>query len=237
MKQCTFCKVLKEPNQFYKDRKGKDQLTSRCKTCINEQVQKHTNENKEECKVRQSIASKKHYVKKHSYYVEYGKKYREVNKEYFEKWREDNRENIKDYAKQYFQNNKEKIKQKIKARRGNSIHLYKWRDLLSVTLRKLNQSKTKKTKDLLGYTSIQLKEYLDNQGMDWSFHQIDHKIPLSWFKEDTPPHIVNDLRNLHPLDPATNQSKSNKYMHSVDSEYITLVKDYIKEEYVSKLII
>jgi hypothetical protein len=237
MKQCTSCKVLKELDQFYKDRQKKDHLSSRCKTCINEQVQKYTNENKEECKIRQNIASKKSYIKKHSYYTEYNKEYREVNKEYFEKWRGDNRESNREYAKQYFQNNKEKIKQKIKARRGNSIHLYKWRDLLNVTLKKLNQIKTKKTKDLLGYTSIQLKEHLDNQGMNWSFHQIDHKIPLSWFKEDTLPTIVNDLRNLHPLDPATNQSKSNRYMHSVDSEYLVLVRDYIKEEYVLKLII
>lgn len=72
--------------------------------------------------------------------------------------------------------------------------------------------------------------------MDWNFHQIDHKIPLSWFEEYTPPYIVNDLRNLQPLDPSTNQSKLNRYMDKVDEEYLKEARQYLKKSFLESLV-
>jgi len=232
MKICSKCKEEKELSEFYKDKQKKDCLSSKCKTCIDKQVKTYTDKNKETCKIRQKNSSKKYYIKNQSYYKEYGKEYRDSNKEYFEKWREDNREKNREYAKQYFQNNKEKIKHKIKLRRNKNIHLLRWRDLLTTILKYFNKTKIGKTYDLLGYKPIQLKEHLDKLGMKWDIHQIDHKIPISWFIESTPPNVVNDLRNLQPLEAKVNQTKSNKHMDAVDNEYLEIVKPYIKEKYI-----
>jgi len=115
-------------------------------------------------------------------------------------------------------------------------HLRKWRNILSQTLRRLNKEKSTSTQILLGYSAQELKEYLDNIGMDWNYHHIDHKIPVTWFKSDTPIHVVNDLRNLQPLPPQENRTKLNVFMTPVPSDYLEIVKKWIKEEFMNKLV-
>ena len=91
------------------------------------------------------------------------------------------------------------------------------------------------TEVLLGYSAEQLKEHLNKQGMNWGEHHIDHKIPVTWFKPETPPHIVNDLRNLQPLSPEENRSKLNRFGSPIDSSYIHVIKNWIKKEYIYEL--
>jgi hypothetical protein len=141
-------------------------------------------------------------------------------KEYFQKWWKDNR----DKKRQYHLNDKSK-----------RHHVHKWRDLLSNTLQQLKTSKSDSTQLLLGYSATQLKDHLDKLGMDWNNHHIDHKIPVSWFKLSTPPYIVNDLRNLQPLDARDNRSKLNRFGSPTDISYINDIKEYIKEEYQHQL--
>jgi hypothetical protein len=100
---------------------------------------------------------------------------------------------------------------------------------------RLNQSKESSTNNLLKYSAIDLKEHLDKQGMDWDNHEIDHKIPVTWFIKTTPPNIVNDLRNLQPLSKEENTTKGNKYSHQVNKEYYNLVLKYIKEDFKESL--
>lgn len=139
--------------------------------------------------------------------------------------------NNQSYFKQYYQNNKDDFYQRsyewiksnpsyTKKYNDSNPHIIAWRNLIKRTL---NGNST-----ILGYSAQELKEHLDKQGMDWSKHQIDHKIPLSWFKEDTPPSIVHDLRNLHPLTEEENKSKSNKFASPADDSYIQEIKDYLK---------
>lgn len=71
--------------------------------------------------------------------------------------------------------------------------------------------------------------------MDWGNIHIDHKIPLSWFKIETPIHIVNNLSNLHPLSAFDNISKLNRFNHKVDKKYWDDCKEFIKEEYLDKI--
>lgn len=142
------------------------------------------------------------------------------NKKYFQQWWVNNR----DKKRQYHLNDKAK-----------RYHVHRWRDLLSNTLKQLNTSKSTSTKKLLGYSAEQLKEHLDKQGIDWNKHHIDHKIPVSWFESNTPPHIVNDLRNLQPLSAEENQSKLNRFGSPTDSSYIDEIRIYIKEEYLDEL--
>jgi hypothetical protein len=71
--------------------------------------------------------------------------------------------------------------------------------------------------------------------MDWDKHDIDHKVPLTWFTSETPPHIVNDLRNLQPLDRNLNKSKSNSYSSKIDPDYYNVILKWVKEEYKKDL--
>jgi len=148
-----------------------------------------------------------------------GKK-RLENKEYYQQWWENNR----DKKRQYHLNDKFK-----------RHHVHKWRDLLSNTLQQLKTTKSNSTQQLLGYSAVQLKEHLDSLKMNWESDHIDHKIPVSWFESHTPPNIVNDLRNLQPLNAQENRSKLNRFGSPVDLSYIEDIKKYIKKEYLNEL--
>jgi hypothetical protein len=69
----------------------------------------------------------------------------------------------------------------------------------------MNTIKEGHTIDLLGYSALELKEYLSTlftEGMSWDNYgewHIDHKKPVSAFHKDTPPNIVCALSNLQPL--------------------------------------
>lgn len=226
MKKCSNCHQEKPNTEFYKPKHGQ------CKECIKLKNKKRNKKRyQEDINYRETLVSsskqwKKDNPKKWKEYKEKTKEYR-----YFQAkiYREDNKEYLKEYQKDYYKQNKEILFQKIKEYEKQNPHIRRWRNLLSNTI---NFNKTDSTKELLGYTYNELKEHLDNQGMDWNYHHIDHKIPYSWFKENTPPHIVNDLRNLHPLDPKVNQSKSNTYHHQIPNEYLQIILEYLKEDYI-----
>ena len=135
----------------------------------------------------------------------------------------------------YIENNKEKIKKYDKVYRKNNIYISRWRDILKSTLKRFDRKKTSSTQTTLGYSSIQLKEYLDKQGMDWDNHTIDHKVPLSWFKLSTPCSLVNALVNLQPLTLKENILKSNNFCSPVPTSYINQIKPYIKKQYSALL--
>jgi hypothetical protein len=122
-----------------------------------------------------------------------------------------------------------------KKRRQEKPHLRRWAVLLERTLRKLNQSKESTTQELLRYSAIDLKQHLDIQGMNWGKDDIDHKVPMTWFIETTPPHIVNDLRNLQPLNSITNKNKSNSFSDEIEYNYYLLILNWIRSEYKTKL--
>lgn len=164
-------------------------------------------------------------------------KYKELGK----KWREDNKEYIDCYNKNYRElngevlNEKDKIRnlnidrinykldynksEKGKEQRRNTRKLTindKWRGLLNCCLKRMGKPKEGYTSDLLGYSAIELKEYLELlfiDGMTWDNHgewHIDHIIPVSSFAYETNPNIVNALSNLQPLWAKDNIKKSNK---------------------------
>ena len=148
----------------------------------------------------------------------------------------------------YFQNNKETYKKRTakwkednidrwreqdslrqKQRRKEKPYLIKWRSLLENTLRRLNKPKETSTHNLLKYSALDLKKHLESLGMIWGYHHVDHKIPVTWFKENTPPYIVNDLRNLQPLSPEKNKTKGNRFNDDVPEDYLKLVEPFLKQ--------
>jgi hypothetical protein len=206
-KKCSKCGDEKEISEFSKNKRNNDGLQSICKQCS----KLFHLQNKD--KINQY--HKKHYSKN-----------TEAHKNRMRLWKENNREDFKAYMKDYYSKNKQQ-----------NPHVYKWRDLLWDSMKRLGNKKESSTHHLLLYSALDLKNHLDSLGMNWDNDNVDHKIPVTWFKSDTPPYVVNDLRNLQPLSENDNKSKGNLYMHPVSKEYFELVKEWILEKYQNSLVI
>ena len=171
---------------------------------------------------------------------QYRKEYLKTNNQKYQKLKQDNKEKYNLVVKKYHFKNKEKIKQYQKKYNKEYYHRNieksRWRALLQNVLASTNQTKTSSTYKMLGYNSKQLKEHLDKQGMDWGKHTIDHKVPLTWFKNLTPTPIVNALINLQPLTEEENKIKGNRFCSPIPNSYIKLIKPWIKKQYLSMLI-
>ena len=184
------------------------------------------------------------------------KKWREANKEKQRKYQHERDKSEKakayrrEYSKKYHQRDDIKDRRKELSKQShrmeyqrqwkkqdhlNKPHLYRWRDLLTRTINKLKISKDDTTETLLGYSSMILLEYLSSIDENWTQYHIDHKIPITWFKQTTPISVVNDLRNLQLLTEDDNMNKSNRYAHPVPEEYYNIVLEYILPEYRSSL--
>jgi hypothetical protein len=126
---------------------------------------------------------------------------------------------------------KEKLIEESKIKRINYIKEYKQKSLVKLrnrvgvgiyhSLRRINAEKLCVSwEKLLGYTKEQLCEHLSKQfspNMSWdnygSFWQIDHVVPISWFK--TKKQQLKHgwaLKNLQPLELQLNNAKSNLYV-------------------------
>ena len=121
---------------------------------------------------------------------------------------------------------------KYVSKRYNENSLVKLRILVATVMRsslkRVNSAKgCASWESLLGFSRIDLKNHLEEQfsgGMSWdnfgSFWEIEHKIPLSWFK--TREQLINRgwrLDNLQPLEKELNREKSNKYFGSPKTNY------------------
>jgi hypothetical protein len=117
-------------------------------------------------------------------------------------------------------------------------HIVFWRSLVSRYSKSNNYTKKDKTEMILGYSNLTFKTHIENQfknDMTWENIHIDHKIPLSWFKNNTPISIVNNLSNLHPLFAFDNISKLNRFSHKVDKQYLGKCKKFINKKYLDKI--
>jgi len=96
----------------------------------------------------------------------------------------------------------------------------------------IKYGKNERTAHILGYTA---EDFITRYGEGTSTDHIDHKIPKSWFKEDTPVNLVWHLDNLQWLDGVENDSKGNRYAHTVSDNYLQQALPYVKEEFISFL--
>jgi hypothetical protein len=152
-------------------------------------------------------------------------------KEYFDTYERVITPERKEYLKQY--NKRISIE---RYRKYRSTENYKMAlfigTLIHRTLKYKNEIKVTKSTILLGWTK---KEFLEKIGKSIDKH-VDHKIPVSWFKENSPVSMINNLENLHLLDAKANLQKGNSFCHPVSKLYFDQVISFIKEEYKSKLI-
>ena len=226
-KKCTKCQVVKQFSEFYKRKNDKFRLASECKECTNKQVRKHYRNNPTKIKESQK-----------KYRVENKKKLNEISKIY----RVENKEKLKKLQKRYYQENKEHYKNLSKVRysenknemlyraklykreRMKIDHLFKLignlRNRIGGVLKKSGYQKNKKTMEILGCTSEQLKEHLEKQfkdGMTWSNHgkfgwHIDHIIPLCSAETEEDMYKLCHYNNLQPLWWTENLSKGGKIL-------------------------
>jgi hypothetical protein len=223
MKICCECNIEKNIDQFNKNKNIKGGLNNRCKLCCSLRNKKRYELKKEDIKTKcnqyylnnKEIIKNKQVGKPNSY---------QKNREWHLSYREKNKEKYLQYIKEY-----QKINQPIKYA---TDPIYKTKKLIGNQIRNfLKGQKSKKTETLLGYT---YQEFIENVGTPKKGEHIDHKIPVSWFKNDTPPHIVWNLENLHITTQKYNQSKLNRFYDSINQIYFNQIKDYIKEEYSLK---
>jgi len=120
----------------------------------------------------------------------------------------------------------------------NNNHIVKWRGILYRNLLYKGVKKNGKTEKILGYNIKEFKKHIEeqfNEIMNWNNIDIDHKIPLTWFKKCTPIYIVNSFENIQPLTSFDNTSKRNRYCHPISKTYYDLIKNYVKLKYLKEI--
>lgn len=142
------------------------------------------------------------------------------------------------YLKEYNLKNKHKYIGKykiIKVEKGtnDTRTIKKINNLVHRTLNYKNEKKLKLSKNYLGWTKHCFIKKFGNIPKDY---HIDHKIPVSWFLKHTPINIINSLDNLQLLYKDDNLKKRNKFCHPVSIEFFELVKSYISNFYIDRII-
>ena len=215
-KVCNACNTSKSLSEFWEYKKSKDGLNWWCIVCAVEHKNNYDLNNIE--KVRKSRKKYKQSKKgkaTEERFVENNPNYRtEYNREY---WKTPQNSM---YRAEYRKENRYKAR---------------WRDILKNALDQLGQKKEGTTRELLRYSPLDLQEHLNSFGYDPKTQDIDHKIPVSWFIDTAPTHIVNNLKNIHPLNTLDNKKKLNLYSHPVEESYYKEALPYIKEKYYERV--
>lgn len=233
---CKICRGQKLKENYIQNKEKKKEYQIKWNKENKNKIKVTNKENHSKNRERNNRFSRKWYNENE----EKRKEYREKNKDKIDrvskKWREKNKENLDEYNKKYKKDNKEKIKVQrkkynVKYRLKNSW-IFRYRYMLRGVLDRLGLKKEYNTIDMVGYSAHDFKIYIENlfdETMSWkdkySF-EIDHIIPITHFKEDTPQNIVNALDNLMPLNPKINREKSN----FINFNYLFLYEKYF--EYV-----
>jgi hypothetical protein len=200
MKKCVTCKEDKNEDCFTHDKSKPDGLYPTCKECLKE-------------KRNDFIIKKKK--------SDYDKKYKLDNIEKVTEARKEYQKNIPNevrakHNRNYREKHKEEFNKKQLLYIKKNKYKFAYRTILFNFLTRSNTNKTNITSELLGYDVGKFKQRIElnfKDGMDWNNHgewHIDHKKPISMFKEGTPANIVNALCNLQPLWAKDNLSKGNK---------------------------
>jgi hypothetical protein len=211
-KNCSKCKINKNIEDFYSDKRRKCEKQSQCKNCQLKQrkecydtTPEAKEKRKEYCRKRRknpqnrakdNKSNNRYYHKNKKYFTEYRKKWRK---------NENNKNNEK--KQQHLRYNT--IQGKLNGRISAGIY------------QSLKGNKNRITwKNLVGYDDKQLKQHIEKQfqnNMDWDKFlsgeiELDHILPLELFEfndnNDPLIKICWGLNNLQPLWETDNNSKS-----------------------------
>jgi hypothetical protein len=203
MKTCARCKILKSCEDFYKNKKSKDGLSSYCSSCCKAAVvastRKHAGHNDEAVRQRRRDAYREKY--RHKARLRYHQK-REELIEYQMQWYVDNKVSVKQYRGRFY------------AVVANRVHRNAQNRYVSVSAQKLGRTLVPFA-ILLGCNKTQLFSHLvslfkegmtgDNYG-EW---EIDHIRPICSFDLTDMEQMKQCFHytNMQPLWRVDNQSK------------------------------
>jgi hypothetical protein len=218
MKKCYDCKVVLVLTEFNKDKNKKDGFTSICRGC-------HSIRNKKRYKDKKEYIKSKtlgYYYKNKEVINERAKlkpSYHKLNPNYYNEYRKT--EKNKSYMKSY--------QQERQMKKYHTDAKFRLKKILSNQVRSfLKGKKNLKTQELLGYS---YDDFIEQIGIPNSDEHIEHKVPMSWFKEETPINIIWNLKNLQILPSFENLSKGNRYSHELEDEFQHQINEYLKDEY------
>jgi hypothetical protein len=201
-KICNCCKIEKDINEYYNNKKFIDNKSPTCKKCVKEKALKYYYDNKEDIKEKLRLKGESEEFKKYQ-------------KDYLEK----NRKEINQVKRYYKIKNRDKILQERKLyynRRKNDPIFILIRRLRNGIYRSLRSNKTKSSLHILGCTPEEFKIHIENQfteGMSWdklSEIHIDHIIPISSAQTIEEVYKLNHHTNLQPLWAEDNLKKGSK---------------------------
>ena len=166
-----------------------------CKLCCKEYNAQYRKENLEKIKDSQKKSYLKNVENAKKYRINYIKENPETIKETWKKYRIKNSEKLKKNRKEYAKNNRTKLNEyAVNRRKNDPINKlsHNVRGRIRHFLKSNNILKNNKTFDIIGCTSLELKEYLEKQfteGMSWENYgyygwHIDHEIPLDSGKNE-----------------------------------------------------
>lgn len=216
MKKCIKCSIEKGIIDFPKS-------GNICKSCKSIYIKEYYLANKEKVK----ISVRKYFEENKDNLLEKQKVRKEgIKKElssYLKEYRKLNKSELDSKRKKYNEDNKERInetrKKRYKVRIKTDLEFKLKKIHRNLLKRVLKYKKHERTSELLGYTSIELRENIESKfkaGMSWDNYgewEIDHIKPVSSFDlENTDPSIVSSLDNLQPLWELENIKKSNNYV-------------------------
>lgn len=134
----------------------------------------------------------------------------------------------------------------LKKYRQKNPHIHTLRNHIKNIKEKIGTIKEKSLIEELGYSSLDFKQHIsslftkgmawDNIGIGKNKWNVDHKIPITWFKQNTPFNIINNLNNLHPIWWELNIQKGNHYSHEIPKDYYELIFPYVKDELINEII-
>lgn len=241
MKTCSKCKIEKETYEFYVNKRAKDGLQHRCKSCHKE-LTKTTPEKamkrklyRESNKTMLSESKKNSYNKNKEKYLEDSRRYYRDNIEVIKirdlKYRNNNKDKIRNINKTYRTKNKDILmkKQIIKQRnrRRNDNYFNFTSNLRKRISQGIKKYSTKgKTMSCREY-GIDFKEIYEHIGPKPSKdYSLDHIIPISEFNLNLVEHIkmANSKHNLRWILFVENSAKINK----IDYELINASPELIE---------
>lgn len=162
----------------------------------------------------------------------YQEKYKNRNTNWIDK--PENKKRKKEKNAEWFQNNKEHKYNYVKNRKKEDPIFKASFDLRNMLWRLINKKHTP-TFQILGYTPDIFNSrfgsdilYFNENNIKYN---IDHKIPMDWFKDDTPPSVICHLDNLQIIDANLNFSKNSRYCHPIIKSYADLILPFVKDCY------
>ena len=221
MKKCNKCTEVKSLSDFNKNKNKSDGYHHWCRICVSNNNKKLYKNNTDDIRTK---SSKYYYENKETISLKSKSKpsYSVLNPNYYKEYRIKKGEEYRNYINEY-----------NKKRRNEDDSYRTIRNIRSQVYAYLKTNKgDNKTEELLGYT---YDTFINIIGLIPKGYQLDHKIPVSWFKDNTPVNIIWHLDNLHIVTKEYNKQKLNLYSDKIPTEYRSIVMEWVQDNRIDQI--